>query len=92
MKRPRVEPGKRGRAAPREEKRNGALPLQQTEGTLAYRLCPVCGRAVPLDSSERYCINDGAWLLGGCPLCGTPIGSPYAHYCPHCGLALRTPT
>lgn len=57
---------------------------------LAYRLCPVCGRAVPLNTPERYCINDGAWMLDRCRRCGAGIGSPYARYCPHCGLALRT--
>ena len=66
---------------------------QETEnegpGNLAYRLCPACGRAVPLGSLERYCVNDGVWMLEGCPLCGAAIGSPYTRYCPHCGLALR---
>jgi hypothetical protein len=54
--------------------------------TLRYRLCPGCFRAVPASSSERYCINDGMWLLEGCPLCNTSITNPYARYCATCGL------
>jgi predicted amidophosphoribosyltransferase len=55
-------------------------------GTLHYRLCPRCFRAVPANSSERYCINDGSWLLEHCPLCSAPITNPYARYCAGCGL------
>ncbi len=54
--------------------------------TLRYRLCPRCFRAVQATSSERYCINDGSWLLERCPLCGAEITNPYAHYCATCGL------
>ena len=54
---------------------------------LRYRLCPSCARAVPATSSERYCINDGTWLLEACPLCDAPIFSPYAKHCAACGLA-----
>jgi hypothetical protein len=53
---------------------------------LRYRLCVHCFRAVPVSSSERYCINDGTWLLEACPLCSTPITSPYARFCAACGL------
>lgn len=67
----------------REAEHGGLIPL-------AYRLCPACGRAVPLDSMERYCINDGVRMVECCPLCGAAIGSPYARYCACCGLALRT--
>ncbi len=52
-----------------------------------YRLCPECFRAIPAHSPERYCINDGNWLLEACPLCGAPITSPYARFCSGCGLA-----
>jgi hypothetical protein len=55
-----------------------------------YRLCPRCARAVPATSRERYCINDGTWLLERCPLCATPITSPYACYCATCGLEFAT--
>jgi hypothetical protein len=58
----------------------------QALGGLRYRLCPRCARAVPATSSERYCINDGAWLLERCPLCGSSIVSPYARFCAGCGL------
>lgn len=51
-----------------------------------YRLCPRCERAVPADTEERYCINDGTWLLEHCPLCGAGITSPYARFCAGCGL------
>lgn len=54
--------------------------------TLRYRLCPNCFRAVPVNSSERYCINDGTWLLEHCPLCAESITSPYARFCAACGL------
>jgi hypothetical protein len=55
-----------------------------------YRLCPHCARAVPAYSSERYCINDGTWLLEACPVCAAPISSPYARYCGTCGLEFVT--
>ena len=53
---------------------------------LRYRLCPRCARAVPIRSSERYCINDGSWLLEQCPLCGSAITNPYTRFCGCCGL------
>ena len=56
---------------------------------LRYRLCPRCYRAVPAKSGERYCINDGTWMLERCPLCGASITSPYAHFCAVCGLEFR---
>jgi hypothetical protein len=58
--------------------------------TLRYRLCPCCTRAVPATSSERYCINDGTWMLEGCPLCSTAITSPYTCFCATCGLEFAT--
>ena len=58
----------------------------ELRGTLSYRLCPQCFRAVPNTSSERYCINDGSWLLEVCPLCGSAITSPYTRFCSCCGL------
>lgn len=57
---------------------------------LAYRLCPRCLRAVPVQSAERYCVNDGTPLLKSCPACGAPITSPYARHCAGCGAALTT--
>lgn len=56
---------------------------------LRYRLCPRCARAVPVSSSERYCINDGTLMLERCPDCGEGIASPYARFCAACGLELR---
>ena len=56
------------------------------EPGLRYRLCPRCQRAVPTSSLERYCINDGSWLLEACPLCGSAITSPYTRFCGCCGL------
>jgi len=53
---------------------------------LGFRLCPRCARAVPTSSSERYCINDGSWMLEECPLCSAAITHPYARYCTACGL------
>lgn len=53
-----------------------------------YRLCPCCARAVPASSQERFCINDGTWMLEGCPLCGAAITSPYTRFCAVCGLEL----
>ena len=58
----------------------------EDEPRLRYRLCPRCYRAVPAKSGERYCINDGTWMLERCPLCGAGITSPYAHFCATCGL------
>jgi hypothetical protein len=62
----------------------------ERRGTLHYRLCPRCQRAVPTTSSERYCINDGSWLLERCPLCSTTITNPYARFCAACGLEFGT--
>jgi len=93
VKRSRVESGRFSRAAQGGERRpdNQSWQVENSGPVgLAYRLCPSCGRAVPLNSPERYCINDGVWMLEGCPLCGALIGSPYARYCLHCGLALRS--
>lgn len=59
------------------------------ESQARYRLCPKCARAVPVDSTERYCINDGAKLLESCPRCGTAITSPYARFCGSCGTDYR---
>jgi predicted amidophosphoribosyltransferase len=51
-----------------------------------FRLCPRCFRAVPLASGERYCTNDGEWMLEACPGCEARIASPYARFCGNCGL------
>jgi hypothetical protein len=53
---------------------------------ITYRLCPRCARAVPGDSRERYCINDGERLLEECGSCHTAITSPYTRFCAGCGL------
>lgn len=54
--------------------------------TVSYRLCPRCLRAVPGESEERYCPNDGEALLERCPRCAARILNPYAHYCVKCGI------
>jgi uncharacterized C2H2 Zn-finger protein len=51
-----------------------------------YKLCPRCARAVPLQSTERHCINDGEKLLERCPKCEARIASPYARHCGACGF------
>jgi endogenous inhibitor of DNA gyrase (YacG/DUF329 family) len=59
---------------------------QQPEPSeLFFRICPKCQRAVPGQSEERYCINDGALLLERCPKCQARIQSPYARFCARCG-------
>ncbi|MFC4426426.1 double zinc ribbon domain-containing protein [Deinococcus navajonensis] len=55
---------------------------------VSYHLCPQCARAVPAQSGERFCANDGTRLLDACPGCSRAILSPYSHFCPHCGHAL----
>lgn len=57
---------------------------------IRYRLCVRCFRAVPTASGERHCINDGTPMLEACPLCSTPITSPYARFCACCGLEFVT--
>jgi hypothetical protein len=57
------------------------------QARIAYRLCPKCNRAVPAQSGERFCVNDGVKLLEVCPACGVAITSPYARFCRGCGLA-----
>lgn len=54
-----------------------------------FRLCLVCSRAVPVESKELYCINDGSRLIEACPRCQTRITSPYAQFCPACGSEYR---
>ncbi len=56
--------------------------------SVAYKLCPRCFRAVPLESEELHCPNDGEELLERCPHCAARILSPYAHFCVKCGQAL----
>ncbi len=56
---------------------------------LHYHLCPQCARAVPAQSGELYCVNDGARLLSACPACGAAITSPYSRYCSGCGRILK---
>ncbi len=58
----------------------------ERRGSLHYRLCPRCFRAVSANSSEHYCINDGTWLLERCPVCEATITNPYARYCATCGF------
>ena len=58
--------------------------------TLRFRLCVRCFRAVPATTNERYCINDGTPMLEACPLCSTPITSPYARFCAACGLEFQS--
>jgi ribosomal protein L37E len=53
--------------------------------TMGFKLCPRCGRAVPVSSDERHCINDGEVLLTTCPICATAITHPYAKHCSSCG-------
>ncbi len=55
-----------------------------------YCICPRCARAVPLGSSERYCLNDGERLLEACPRCHARFTSPYTRFCGICGYELRT--
>lgn len=56
-----------------------------------YRLCPACGRAVPIRVLEHHCPNDGSPMLQACPACQAPITSPYARYCTRCGSSLMQP-
>ncbi len=52
----------------------------------SYRICPRCSRAVPAQSKEAFCINDGTKLLEKCPVCQAKITSPHARYCQACGF------
>ena len=52
----------------------------------SYRICPRCSRAVPIQSKEAFCINDGTRLLEKCPSCQANITSPHARYCQACGF------
>jgi hypothetical protein len=56
--------------------------------TMFFRVCPKCARAVPGQSQERYCINDGERLLERCPVCQTRITNPYGRHCATCGCDL----
>ena len=52
---------------------------------MGFKLCPRCGRAVPVSGDEKHCINDGEVLLTACPTCETRITHPYAKHCSSCG-------
>jgi DNA-directed RNA polymerase subunit RPC12/RpoP len=52
---------------------------------VGFKLCPRCGRAVPVSSGEKHCINDGEVLLNACPNCEERIAHPYAKHCSSCG-------
>ena len=54
-----------------------------------YRICPRCARAVPIESEEKYCINDGTEMTEQCQVCQAPIMSPYARNCAQCGQPLE---
>jgi hypothetical protein len=56
---------------------------------IAYRICLKCARAVPLESNEKFCSNDGEKLLEACPSCQNPITSPYARFCSSCGTEFK---
>jgi hypothetical protein len=56
---------------------------------LSFRVCLQCRRAVPSESDEHYCINDGTKMLECCPKCDSSITSPYALFCGACGHAFR---
>jgi hypothetical protein len=60
--------------------------------SVSYLLCPRCLRAVPRESGERFCPNDGIRLLLACPKCNHPITSPFNHYCTQCGHSFQTPS
>jgi predicted nucleic acid-binding Zn ribbon protein len=56
---------------------------------VAYRICPKCARAVPLESGEKFCSNDGTKLLEACASCQAPITTPYARFCSKCGAEFK---
>ena len=56
---------------------------------IAYRICPKCARAVPLESQEFFCSNDGTKLLEACASCQAPITTPYARFCSSCGSEFK---
>lgn len=62
--------------------------MRAVSKTSAYKLCPRCFRALPLDSAEVYCPNDGQKLLTACPKCQALITSPFARHCVSCGHSL----
>jgi hypothetical protein len=63
-----------------------SLETEDDATQLFFRLCPRCHRAVPGNTKESYCINDGTLMLEACPACKTRITSPYARFCGCCGL------
>lgn len=52
---------------------------------VSYHICPKCTRAVPAESQELFCSNDGTKLLMACPGCSGLILSPYSQFCSRCG-------
>jgi uncharacterized CHY-type Zn-finger protein len=69
-----------------------SLKPEDDTSQLFFYLCPCCHRAVPGNTFEHYCINDGTPMLECCPVCKTRITSPYARFCANCGLAFANVT
>jgi hypothetical protein len=61
-------------------------PSRNHDVLVVHHLCPHCWRAVPAGAGERFCPNDGEWLLTACPRCQETILSPYARFCTAHGL------
>jgi uncharacterized C2H2 Zn-finger protein len=70
----------------RQRKAASGDPTGSASGQImGFKLCPRCGRAIPVGSAEKHCINDGEMLLETCPNCAAQIAHPYAKHCSSCG-------
>ncbi len=50
-----------------------------------FQICPGCNYFCSIQESNIFCPYCGEKLMDHCPVCGEPVKTPHADYCPKCG-------